>query len=107
VLAPLVAQAPEQRLRHAGVDRQRGSIASAARSIPSSSRSTWPATSSAAAALSSTTSRRAPGSPRSTSSTIFAFTPADPPASFAVAVRRNPSAVARISWRSVPSGPTR
>ena len=80
-------------------------MASAARSIPSSSRSTASATSRAAAALSRTTSRWAPGSPRRTFSTIRAFSVAVPPASFAVAVAWKPRLVARISWRTMPSGP--
>ena len=59
-------------------------MVSAARSIPSSICPTTPATSSAAPALSRTTSRRMPGSPRRTASVRRAFSSGVPPASLAV-----------------------
>ena len=83
--APLLAQPAQQLRREARVDRR----APPGRSPPPAARPT-PATSSAAPALSSTTSRRAPGSPRSTASTIRAFSSGVPPASFAVVVRVKP-----------------
>jgi hypothetical protein len=82
------------------------SIVSPARSIPDSSESAAPATISAAPALRSTTSRRAPGSPRSTDSVIRALSAADPPASFAVAARRRPRADASTARLSTPDGVT-
>ncbi len=82
------------RSRSSSSDPSPASIVSPARSIPASSESTAPATSSAAPALRSTTSRLAPGSPRSTDSVIRALSAADPPASLAVDARRRPSAAA-------------
>ena len=52
------------------------------------------------------TSRRAPGSPRSTVSVIAAFSTAEPPWSFAVDARARPSAAASTARFSIPSGVT-
>ena len=87
--APLRPQ-PLEQLRRRG---RRRSSAPPGRS-PRARSSTTPATTSAAPAFSSTTSRRAPGSPRRTASTIRAFSSGVPPASFAVGAFVRPSAAA-------------
>ena len=97
--------APPGALRAARSPRP-ASMVSAARSIPSSIWPTTPATSSAAPALSRTTSRRMPGSPRRTASVIRAFSSGEPPDSRAVAARLNPSAAASITCRSTVSPAT-
>ena len=106
-VTPLVSAARRSARRRSSISRPRpASMVRAARSIPSSIDPTRSATSSAAAALRTTTSRRAPGSPRSTDSIIRAFSSAVPPASLVVGTTLKPSFDAGIWCRSTPDGLT-
>src|SRR4051794_34516090 len=67
------------------------SMGSAARARPPGRAATTPATTSPAAALRRTTSRRAPGSPWRTASTMTAFSAGEPPWSRAFDALVNPS----------------